>query len=53
MEEKVRRKWLELLEAAKDLMPFIWENNFAKDQRTEYESAVLSLRKAIAKAEGK
>jgi hypothetical protein len=40
----------ELVEAARALLPFIWESNFENESNleSEYEKAVFRLRRALA-----
>ncbi len=40
----------ELLEAAKALLPHIWEDNLREQVESDFERAVVKLEQAIAKA---
>jgi hypothetical protein len=42
----------ELLRAAEAILPDLWEENFEREQETDYERRVVALRAAILRSQG-
>ena len=42
----------ELLRAAEAILPFLWEENFEREQETDYERSVVALRVQILRSQG-
>lgn len=48
----VHKNAIELLRAAEAILPDLWEENLEREQETDYERRVVTLRAAILRSQG-